>query len=293
MVAAVKADFGGLDILVNNAGLVMRKRFGDTTPEDWHKQIDTCLYGAIHCCHAATPLLEASGRGRIISIMGDSSRVGESGLAIAAASKGYRCIFVMPDKMSQEKIALLRAYGAEVVITPTAVEHDSPESYYSVSDRLAEEIPGGFKPDQYSNMANPEAHYRLTGPEIWDDTEGRITVANARAEALLSAGEDESEGRRRAIALNNMREDAHRLIVQALAAAGRKAEALKHYQDLVVVLKRELNTEPDAATGSLVAELRSTQPLGKSPTVTEIAKPAPPPSDSGTAKRASTKTIAA
>ena len=70
----------------------------------------------------------------------------------------------MPDKMSQEKIALLRAYGAEVVITPTAVEHDSPESYYSVSDRLAEEIPGGFKPDQYSNLANPEAHYELTGP---------------------------------------------------------------------------------------------------------------------------------
>src|SRR5213083_1910316 len=96
------------------------------------------------------------------------------GLAIAAAQKGYRCIFVMPDKMSQEKIAMLRAYGAEVVITPTAVEHDSPESYYSVSSRLAEEIPGGFKPDQYSNMANPEAHYRTTGPEIWEQTGGEI-----------------------------------------------------------------------------------------------------------------------
>jgi cystathionine beta-synthase len=96
------------------------------------------------------------------------------GLAIAAAIKGYRCIFVMPDKMSQEKIALLRAYGAEVVITPTAVEHDSPESYYSVSDRLAEEIPGGFKPDQYSNMSNPEAHYERTGPEIWEQTGGEI-----------------------------------------------------------------------------------------------------------------------
>ncbi|HZO48528.1 MAG TPA: cystathionine beta-synthase [Gaiellaceae bacterium] len=94
------------------------------------------------------------------------------GLAMAAALKGYRCIFVMPDKMSQEKIAMLRAYGAEVVITPTAVEPDSPESYYSVSDRLAEEIPGGYKPDQYSNMANPEAHYRLTGPEIWEQTDG-------------------------------------------------------------------------------------------------------------------------
>jgi len=96
------------------------------------------------------------------------------GLAIAAASKGYRCIFVMPDKMSQEKISMLRAYGAEVVITPTAVEPDSPESYYSVSSRLAEEIPGGFKPDQYSNMANPEAHYEVTGPEIWEQTGGEI-----------------------------------------------------------------------------------------------------------------------
>jgi len=96
------------------------------------------------------------------------------GLAIAAASKGYRCIFVMPDKMSQEKISMLRAYGAEVVITPTAVEPDSPESYYSVSSRLAEEIPGGYKPDQYSNMANPEAHYQVTGPEIWEQTGGGI-----------------------------------------------------------------------------------------------------------------------
>src|SRR4051794_41650190 len=80
----------------------------------------------------------------------------------------------MPDKMSQEKISMLRAYGAEVVICPTAVEPDSPESYYSVSDRLAEEIPGGFKPDQYSNMSNPEAHYLHTGPEIWEQTGGEI-----------------------------------------------------------------------------------------------------------------------
>jgi cystathionine beta-synthase len=96
------------------------------------------------------------------------------GLAIAAASRGYRCIFVMPDKMSQEKISMLRAYGADVVITPTAVEPDSPESYYSVSSRLAEEIPGGFKPDQYSNVANPQAHYEVTGPEIWEQTGGEL-----------------------------------------------------------------------------------------------------------------------
>ena len=96
------------------------------------------------------------------------------GLAIAAAIKGYRCIFVMPDKMSQEKISLLRAYGAEVVICPYAVAPESPESYYSVSDRLAEEIPGAYKPDQYTNRANPEAHYESTGPEIWEQTGGEL-----------------------------------------------------------------------------------------------------------------------
>ncbi len=96
------------------------------------------------------------------------------GLAIAAAIRGYKCIFVMPDKMSQEKIALLRAYGAEVVITPTAVAPDSPESYYRVADRLTEEIPGAFQPNQYFNQENPAAHYETTGPEIWRQTEGRI-----------------------------------------------------------------------------------------------------------------------
>jgi cystathionine beta-synthase len=124
------------------------------------------------------PLIEAAERdgklkpgGTIVEPTSGNTGVG---LAIAAAIKGYRCIFVMPDKMSQEKIALLRAYGAEVVICPTAVEHDSPESYYSVSDRLAEEIPGAFKPDQYSNMANPTAHYEGTGPELWEETGGEI-----------------------------------------------------------------------------------------------------------------------
>ena len=97
------------------------------------------------------------------------------GLAIAAAIKGYRCIFTMPDKMSQEKIALLRAYGAEVVITPTAVAPDSPESYYRVADRLTEEIPGAFQPNQYHNDQNPEAHYETTGPEIWEQTGGKVT----------------------------------------------------------------------------------------------------------------------
>jgi cystathionine beta-synthase len=97
------------------------------------------------------------------------------GLAIAAALKGYRCIFTMPDKMSMEKVSLLRAYGAEVVITPTAVAPESPESYYRVADRLTEEIPGAFQPNQYHNQRNPESHYETTGPEIWEQTEGKIT----------------------------------------------------------------------------------------------------------------------
>jgi cystathionine beta-synthase len=97
------------------------------------------------------------------------------GLAIAAVLKGYRCIFVMADKQSVEKQALLRAYGAEVVLCPTNVAPGSPESYYSVAARLARDIPGAFKPDQYWNLENTKAHERTTGPEIWDQTEGRIT----------------------------------------------------------------------------------------------------------------------
>jgi cystathionine beta-synthase len=97
------------------------------------------------------------------------------GLAIVAARRGYRCVFVMPDKMSAEKIGLLRAYGAEVVVCPTAVSPEHPDSYYSVSDRLAREIPGAFKPDQYHNPANPESHVHSTGPEIWRQTAGRVT----------------------------------------------------------------------------------------------------------------------
>lgn len=98
------------------------------------------------------------------------------GLAIAAAIKGYHCIFVMTDKASEEKRSLLRAYGAEVVICPSSVDHTSPEYYKNVAHRLADEIPGATCPDQYSNPANPATHYATTGPEIWRDTAGRITA---------------------------------------------------------------------------------------------------------------------
>jgi cystathionine beta-synthase len=97
------------------------------------------------------------------------------GLAIVAAHRGYRCIFVMSDKMSDEKVALLRAYGADVVVCPTAVPPEHPDSYYSVADRLTRETPGAFRPDQYSNPHNPAEHARSTGPEIWRQTDGRIT----------------------------------------------------------------------------------------------------------------------
>jgi cystathionine beta-synthase len=97
------------------------------------------------------------------------------GLALVAQQRGYRCVFVLPDKVGEDKRNVLLAYGAEIVVTPTSVAPDSPDSYYSVSDRLVKEIPGAFKPDQYSNPNGPLSHYETTGPEIWRDTDGRVT----------------------------------------------------------------------------------------------------------------------
>jgi cystathionine beta-synthase len=107
-------------------------------------------------------------------IEGTSGNTG-MGLALAAAVKGYHCIFTMPDKMSQEKIDALRALGAEVIVTPTQVEHHDPRSYHSVALRLSKEIPNSVFPNQYENPANTDAHYKTTGPEIWEQTEGRVT----------------------------------------------------------------------------------------------------------------------
>ena len=98
------------------------------------------------------------------------------GLALAAISRGYRCIFVMPDKMSREKIDALRALGSEVIVTPTAVDKDDPRSYYSVAARLNREVPNSWHSNQYENQSNPRAHYLTTGPEIWRDTEGQVSV---------------------------------------------------------------------------------------------------------------------
>ena len=125
------------------------------------------------------PMIEAAERAGLLkpggTIIEPTTGNTGHGLAIAAALKGYRCIFVMADKQSAEKQSLLRAYGAEVVLCPTNVAPESPESYYSVAARLARDIPGAFKPDQYWNMENPAAHERTTGPEMWEQTDGRIT----------------------------------------------------------------------------------------------------------------------
>src|SRR6188768_4197095 len=107
-------------------------------------------------------------------IEGTSGNTG-MGLALTALSKGYKCIFTMPDKQSKEKMDILRAVGAEVVVTPTNVAPDDPRSYYSVARKLNEEIPNSFYPNQYDNPSNARAHYETTGPEIWKQTEGRIT----------------------------------------------------------------------------------------------------------------------
>jgi cystathionine beta-synthase len=127
----------------------------------------------------AVAMLDAAERAGLLkpggTIVEPTSGNTGSGLAMAAAIRGYRCILVMPDKMSKEKIDLLKAYGAEVVVTPTAVPSDSPESYYGVANRLASEIPGAFQPNQFHNHHNPEAHYHTTGPEIWKQTGGTIT----------------------------------------------------------------------------------------------------------------------
>src|SRR5918992_811127 len=125
------------------------------------------------------PIIERAEReGRLKAggtiVEGTSGNTG-IGLALAAARKGYRCIFTIPDKMSQEKVRLLKAFGAEVIVTPTAVPPDHPDNYVQMAKRIAEELPNAILANQFYNPANPEAHYATTGPELWEQTDGRIT----------------------------------------------------------------------------------------------------------------------
>lgn len=134
--------------------------------------------GSIKDRIAAKMIDEAERTGKLLpggTIVEPTSGNTGVGLALVAQQKGYRCIFVVPDKVGEDKRAVLQAYGAEVVVTPTAVPPDSPQSYYGVSDRLVTEIPGAYKPDQFSNPAAPASHYETTGPEIWNDTDGLVT----------------------------------------------------------------------------------------------------------------------
>jgi cystathionine beta-synthase len=171
-----RRDYPTVLELVGHTPIVRLERLGRDVPGQLLAKLEYLNPGGSVKDRIGLAMVEAAEReGRLVAggtIVEPTSGNTGVGLAMAAALRGYRCIFVMPDKMSQEKISMLRAYGAEVVITPTAVDPHSPESYYAVSDRLAEEIPGGFKPDQYSNPSNPEAHYATTGPELWEQTDG-------------------------------------------------------------------------------------------------------------------------
>ena len=164
---------------VGNTPLVRLSRIGAGLTPQLVAKVEALNPGGSIKDRAALAMIEAAEREGLLrpggTIVEPTSGNTGTGLAMAARLKGYHVIAVMPDKMSKEKIDLLRAYGAEVVVCPTNVEPESPESYYSVSDRLAAEIPGAFKPNQYFNPNNPRAHYESTGPEIWEQTGGRIT----------------------------------------------------------------------------------------------------------------------
>jgi cystathionine beta-synthase len=164
---------------IGNTPLVRLSRLGAGLKPELVAKVEALNPGGSIKDRAALALIEAAERdGKLKpggTIVEPTSGNTGTGLAIAACLKGYRVIAVMPDKMSKEKIDLLRAYGAEVVVAPTEVPPESPESYYRVADRLTEEIPGAFQPNQYRNQANPEAHYRTTGPELWRQSGGAIT----------------------------------------------------------------------------------------------------------------------
>jgi cystathionine beta-synthase len=164
---------------IGDTPLVRLSRLGKGLRPQLVAKIEALNPGGSIKDRAALALIEAAERDGHLkpggTIVEPTSGNTGTGLAIAASLKGYRVIAVMPDKMSKEKIDLLRAYGAEVVVAPTEVPPESPESYYRVADRLTEEIPGAFQPNQYKNPANPEAHYRTTGPELWRQSGGQMT----------------------------------------------------------------------------------------------------------------------
>lgn len=165
--------------LVGNTPLVRLNRVTDGIAATVLVKVEYLNPGGSSKDRIATRIIDAAERDGFLkpggTIVEPTSGNTGIGLALVAQQRGYRCVFVLPDKVGEEKRNVLLAYGAEIVVTPTAVAPDSPESYYSVSDRLAGEIPGAFKPNQYANPNGPLSHYETTGPEIWRDTEGEIT----------------------------------------------------------------------------------------------------------------------
>jgi cystathionine beta-synthase len=150
----------------------------DLKPQIWIKAEMLNPGGSVKDRIGITMIDEAEKRGWLkpggTIVEGTSGNTG-MGLALVAAVRGYKCVFTTTDKQSKEKVDLLKALGAEVIVCPTAVEPDDPRSYYSVAKKLAREIPNSYYPNQYDNPSNPEAHYRTTGPEIWEDAEGKLT----------------------------------------------------------------------------------------------------------------------
>ena len=165
--------------LIGNTPLVRLDRIGRDLPGQLMAKFEFLNPGGSIKDRPALAMIEAAEHEGLLkpggTIVEPTSGNTGVGLAIVAARRGYRCIFTMPDKIASEKIALLRAYGAEVVVCPTAVDPNHPDSYYSVARRLVETTAGAFQPDQYSNPHNAEAHFQSTGPEIWRQTAGRIT----------------------------------------------------------------------------------------------------------------------
>src|ERR1700752_2903194 len=164
---------------VGRTPLVRLNRIGkDLKPQIWIKAEMLNPGGSVKDRIGLTMIDDAEKKGLLkpggTVIEGTSGNTG-MGLALVAAVRGYKCVFTTTDKQSKEKVDLLKALGAEVIVCPTAVEPEDPRSYYSVAAKLAREIPNSFYPNQYANPRNPEAHYRTTGPEIWKDTEGKIT----------------------------------------------------------------------------------------------------------------------
>ncbi|MGA1480625.1 MAG: cystathionine beta-synthase [Candidatus Nanopelagicales bacterium] len=178
--------------LIGNTPLVRLRQVTDGIACPVYAKVEYLNPGGSVKDRIATRMIEAAEREGLIgpggTIVEPTSGNTGVGLAIVAQQRGYTCIFVCPDKVSKDKQDVLRAYGAEVIECPTAVDPEDPRSYYSVSDRLAREIPGAWKPDQYSNPNNPLSHYETTGPEIWEQTDGRIThfVAGAGTGGTIS-----------------------------------------------------------------------------------------------------------